>query len=302
MSFLHSAMRPILGVVLLVVAASILSVCGGGGGATTANGPTVPVTPTATPIPAPTAAPPLSTACTRLPAGNAAAACRTESATFQAEVDDAIRTLQVEQAPIFNDNEVLSVGQYYVGLIKILDRKGLCARFDGEELAVTNTHDFSDQYHVMASNRLVRIGPQSYRVTCYPAALPLADGALPPPPAGCSLPSSHEVACSRDNSGGVYLDDVLAAIAQVQRDKPDLFDFTQVNPGTNSPKLKDLDGYLASVVQILAKQGYCAQVQEELQIKRGSNTFSEQYKIDYSYQYVRTGSGIYRSSCYPAAF
>jgi hypothetical protein len=217
-------------------------------------------------------------------------------------VDHAIRTLQVEQAPIFNDNTVLSVGQYYVGLIKILDRKGLCAQFDGEELAVTNTSDYSDQYHVMASNQMVRIGPQNYRATCSPAVLPIAQGALPPPPAGCSLPSSREVACSKDDSGAVFRDDVLAVIAQVQKDKPELFDFTQTNPGTDWPKLKDLEGYLAAVVQVLTKQGYCAQVQEELQVKRGSNRFSEQYKIDYSHQYLRTGSGIYRASCYPAAF
>jgi hypothetical protein len=301
MSFLRPAVRPVLGFVLVVAAASILGVCGGGGGATTGSGPTVPVTPAATPIPAPIAAPPLSVACTRLSAGNPAAACRTESATFQAEVDDAIRTLQAEQPSLFSDNEVLSVGQYYVGLIKILDRKGLCAYFDGEELAVTNTHDYSDQYHVLTSSRLVRFGPGSYRMTCYPAVLPVNQGALPPPPAGCSLPSSREVACSRDGDGA-YLDDVLAAIAQVQKDKPELFDFTQVNPGTDWPKLKDLDGYLAAVVHVLSRQGYCAQVQEELQVKRGSNTFSEQYKIDYSHQYIRTGSGIYRARCYPAAF
>jgi hypothetical protein len=88
----------------------------------------------------------------------------------------------------------------------------------------------------------------------------------------------------------------------VQKERPELFDFTQTNPGTDWPKLKDLDGYLAAVVQALTKQGYCAQVQEELMVKRGSNTFSEQYKIDYSHQYIRTGSGIYRASCYPAAF
>ena len=217
-------------------------------------------------------------------------------------MDDAIRTLQGQQPGIFNDNSVLSVGQYYVGLIKILDRKGLCAVFDGEELAVTNTSAYSDQYAVMTSKQLVRFGPSSYRATCEPAVIPATQGALPPSPAGCSLPSSKEVACSREPSGGVYLDDVSAAIVQVQKDKPQLFDFTQTQPGTDWPKLVDLEGYWQGVVDILVKKGYCAQVVEELQIKRGSNSFSEQYKIDYSYQYIRTGTGIYRSSCYPAAF
>lgn len=298
----HSSGRSLVGLALVVGAASLLSVCGGGGGATSPGGPTVPVTPTVAPTVAPSAVPPLSLSCTRLPAGNINAPCRLDRATFQSEVDDAIRTLQVEQAPIFNDNQVLSIGQYYVGLIKILDRKGLCAHFDGEELAVTNTADYSDQYHVLTSSRLVRFGPQSYRATCYPAVVPVSDGPLPPAPAGCSLPSSREVACSRDDSGAVFRDDVLAAIDKVQKDKPELFDFTQTNPGTDWPKLVDLDGYLAAVVEVLTKQGYCAQVQEELMVKRGSNTFSEQYKIDYSHQYIRTGSGVYRASCYPAAF
>ena len=295
-----SAVRALFGFVLVAAAASTFSVCGGGGEATSGGGPTVPVTPTASPIVAPTPAPPLSASCTRLPAGSADAPCRYESATFQTEVDDAIRTLQAEQPAIFNDKEVLSVGQYYVGLIRILDRKGLCAHYDGEELAVTNTRDYSDQYHVMTSSRLTRFGPGSYRATCYPAVVPVGETPLPPAAAGCSLPSSREVACSREN--GVFLDDVLSAIAQIQKEKPELFDFTQINPGTDWPKLKDIDAYLAGVVQILTKRGYCAQVQEELQVKRGSNTFSEQYKIDYSHLYVRTGSGIYRTSCYPAAF
>ena len=288
---------------LLLLASLALSVCGGGAGSGSGNGPTVPAVPTpaATPAPVATADPPLSASCTQLPAGSANAKCRYESATFQTELDDAIRTLQREQPQIFDGDEVKSVGSYYVGLIKILDHKGLCAQFDGEELAVTNTSGYSDQYHVMTSRQIARFGPGSYRVTCYPAAVPISPGALPPSPAGCSLPSSREVACSRE-AGGAYFDDVSAAIAQVHKDKPELFDFTDINPGTDWPRLKDLDGYLAAVVQVLVRKGYCAQVQEELQVKKGSNTFSEQYKIDYSHKYSRTGQGIYRSSCHPAAF
>jgi hypothetical protein len=304
MGFSYAAGPRTFPVAFVAAAALTLCVCGGGGGATSGTGPTVPVTPThsATPTSAPTPDPPLSMSCTRLPAGNPNAPCKYESATFQADVDDAIRTLQGEQPQIFNDNTVMSVGPYYVGLIKILDRKGLCAQFDGEELAVTNTSAYSDQYQVMTSKQIARFGPSSYRATCYPAVVPVAQGALPPPPAGCPLPSSREVACSREPSGGVYFQDVSDAIVQIQKDKPELFDFTQTQPGTDWPRLKDLDAYLNGVVQILVKKGYCAQVQEELMVKRGSNAFNEQYKIDYSYQYIRTGAGIYRSSCYPAAF
>jgi len=304
MSVSHPAASRSLQIALVALAALTLGVCGGGGGSESGRGPTAPVTPTPspTPTPAPTPDPPLSASCTRLPAGNPDAPCRYESATFQAEMDDAIRTLQGEQPQVFEGDAVKSVGAYYVGLIRILDRKGLCAAYDGEELAVTNTNAYSDQYHVMTSKQLVRFGPGSYRTTCYPAVLPLAPGPLPPPLAGCPLSSSREVACSRQGEGGAYYDDVAAAIEKIQKDKPELFDFTDIQPGTDWPRVLDLDAYLQGIVQILVTNGYCAQVQEEVQVKRGSNTFSEQYKVDYSHKYIRTGQGIYRSSCYPAAF
>jgi len=200
------------------------------------------------------------------------------------------------------DDAVKSIGAYYVGLIKILDRKKLCAVFDGEELGVTNTSAYSEQYHVLTSRQLVRFGPGSYRITCTPSVIPAAQGPLVPPPPGCTLPSSREVACSREEVHSFY-DDVEAAIAQIQIDKPALFDFTQTQPGTDWPLLKDLDAYTQGVIDILAKKGYCARSDgEELQIKRGTNGYSEQFKIDYSHKYIRTGAGIYRATCRPAAF
>jgi hypothetical protein len=297
------ARRRLSQVAFVVLTGLATGVCGGGGPANTGTGPSVPVTPPApTPVPPPTPDPPLSMSCTKLPPGDVNAPCNHETATFQAEMDDAIRTLQAQQPQIFDGDYVKSVGAYYVGLIKILDGKGLCAQFDGEELAVTNTSAYSDQYHVMTSKQIARFGPSSYRVTCYPSVVPAVAGPLPPSPAGCSLPPSREVACNREPSGGVYLQDVSDAIVQIQKDKPELFDFTDTQPGTDWPRIKDLEAYFQGVVDILVKKGYCAQVQEELMVKRGSNKFNEQYKIDYSYKYIRTGPGIYRSSCYPSAF
>ena len=51
-----------------------------------------------------------------------------------------LRPIGVEQPQLFDaDNVTQSVGAYYVGLIKILDRQGLCAYYDGEELGVTDS-------------------------------------------------------------------------------------------------------------------------------------------------------------------
>ena len=61
-------------------------------------------------------------------------------------------------------------------MIKALDRQGICAGWDGEELAVKTTDSFNDQYDIMTAAGKVRQGESAYRTTCYPAAFPLNDG------------------------------------------------------------------------------------------------------------------------------
>ena len=291
------------GLAMLVVAASLGVVfCGGGGGA--GNPPTQPSVPTTTPTPVATATPepPISASCAKLPAGKAEPDCRSDSPDFQEQVDAAIRTLQAEQPQIFNGTVVLSVGAYYVGLIKVLDREGLCADTNGEELGVARSAGYNEQYDVLTARSEARFGPSSYRTTCSPSGVPLAKAGMLPPPAGCSLPSSREVACGREPEGQYYLE-VEAAIKQLMKDKPELFDFGQNAPGTDNPKVTNLEAYHQGVADILTKKGYCALAgTEEVGVKKGSNAFSEQYDINVADQYVRTGPSIYRVSCYPAAF
>jgi hypothetical protein len=289
------------GLGLIAVAAFALGNCGGGGSA----GPTQPVTPppvTPTPTPAPTSDPPLSVSCAKLPPGNPNAPCKPEGSEYVDTVDKAIRTLMAEQPQIFNGNQVLSAGAYYVGLIKILDRDGICAINDGEELAVTNRPSSNEQFHVLTSSSLARFGPQSYRTTCSPSVIPIPAGPLPPSPAGCALAPSREVACGRDPQS-YYINDVSAAIDQLLKERPELFDFNNVAQGTDWPAVKDMAAYQQAVVDILTKKGYCAKFDgEEIQVKQGSNSFSEHFDVNYADKYIRTGSGMYRSTCYPAAF
>ncbi len=133
--------------------------------------------------------------------------CQTEAPTFLGDVEDAIRTLRQEQPGLFSGDQILNVGAYYVGLVRVLDRKGLCADFDGEELGVTNTRDYSDVFDVQTARDLVR---QYYVGTCYPALVPIQRGRTTPPPAGCALPSSREIACGREPEGRFH-GDVTAA-------------------------------------------------------------------------------------------
>jgi hypothetical protein len=288
--------------VLIALVALSLGRCGGGSSGAGPTQPPVPTPSTPTPAPTPTSDPPLSLSCVKLPPGNPNAPCKVEASDYQDIVDRAIRTLQAQQPAIFDGDQVLSVGAYYVGLIKELDRQGLCAINDGEELGVTNTPNYNEQFHVLTSANRARFGPQSYRTTCSPSVIPIPPGPLPPSPAGCPLPPSREVACGRESQGR-YTDDVLASIDQVMKDKPELFDFSDTAPGTGMPAVKNLAAYQQAVVDSLVKKGYCAKSDgEEIAVKQGSNSFSEQYDVNYQDKYVRTGSGIYRASCYPAAF
>ena len=190
-------------VAALALVALTLGSCGGGG---RGAAPAVPAVPTPTPVAGPTPEPPLSASCERLPLGAANAPCRGESASFLREVIDAIGTLQSEHPEYFRGDTVVNLPGYYVGLIRILDREGLCAAYDGEELAVKSSNDFSDQYKVLTSWNDVR---RAYMVTCTPAVFPLARRNPAPSPAGCSLPPSSEVACGR--TAPLFLDDVEAA-------------------------------------------------------------------------------------------
>ena len=292
----------LVGLALVGLGTVALSVCGGGG-----SSPSGPAQPTAPPVATPTPAPPassvLSASCAKLPLGSLTSSCKTDAPDFQAQVDEAIRTLQGEQPQLFVGDQVLSVGAYYVGLIKILDRQGLCAATEGEELGVAKTASYNEQYDVLSSKNTARFGPVSYRSTCSPSAVPLPTRGLPPQQAGCPLAPSIEVACGREPDGQYYVE-VEAAITQILKEKPELFDFTDTAPGTDFVRILNLDGYNKGMVDIMTTKGYCAKHDgEELALKKGSNASSEQYDVDLQGgQYIRRGPGIYRVSCYPAAF
>ena len=298
------SVRRFLGLAIAGLAVITLSVCGGGGDSSSSGGPTAPAPPAPAPTPAPAAtpAPLLSASCVALPLGDPTAGCAREQATFQQQMDDAIRTLQAERPDLFDqDNVVQATGAYYVGLIEILDREGLCAFYDGEELGVTNTADYNDQYDILTAKNQMRIGETTYRSTCYPSAVPIDHGVPPPSGGNCSLPGSREVACSMQDSS-VFFGQVEGAVKQVMEQRPDLFDFDDVATG-NGPRVLDLAAYTQAVIDLLEPQGFCAKDDrgEELAIKN-ENGFSEQYDIQFADKYVRSGSGIYRSTCYPAAF
>jgi hypothetical protein len=292
---LHFVRSPELRVVALALT---LTVCGGSSPTQPPTSTPPPSTPT--PVPVATPLPPLSASCSRLGAGSPTARCPREQASFQSEVDDAITQVRHEKPGIFNGDVVLSTGQLIVGVIKAMDEKGICAGWDGEELAVKNSDTFNDQYDIMTAGGRVRQGVGSYRTTCYPSAFPLNQGTPAPTPDCPNLPPSLSLTCGRETSR--FYPDVEAAIAQLLSKQPQLFDFTDVAARTDWPKIVDQDGYIKGILQFLRAKGYCATWDgRELAVKNTSD-WNEQFAIILSFIWVRRGEGIYRSTCYPSAF
>lgn len=276
----------------LVCATLGAAACGG-----SAPGPGAPPPP---PTPLPVVAPvpqPLSATCDRLPLGSAIHSCRDDTSSYHGDVIEAIATLQSEHPEFFEGNIVVNEGAYYAGLIRNLDRRNLCAAFDGEELAVKGSNDFSEQFKVLTSWGEIR---RLFVGTCYPAVFPLSRPNPPASPPGCPLAPSVDAACGRTDPR--FAADVESSIDQVIRQRPELFDLEQTSGGADRPLVRDIPAYHAAVVAALASHGYCGLDDgEEIQVKR-TNEFSEHYDINVADQYVRRGSGIYRITCYPAAF
>jgi hypothetical protein len=156
--------------------------------------------------------------------------------------------VQAERPDVVDGNKVLSVGQYYVLLIENLEKAGLCADFDGEEIQVKNSNDFNDQYHVMTSLLLLQRGQKAYRATCYPAAFPTPAPVLPETP-GCSLKPSKEKACGREKPA--FLAQVDAAIQKVADEVPDVLDKNDVRGGPSWYRIVKFDAYLDAVIRNL---------------------------------------------------
>jgi hypothetical protein len=282
---------------LPLAAAIAASVCGSDGSPVgTAPSGSVPATTTTT-----TTLPPLSRTCERLGRGDPAAACGEErQGTFQGDLEWAIDAIYDEHPEYFDGFQVHNVGGYYVGVIRILDRIGICAySTDGEELGVKNSAEFSEQYDILSARATVR--RNGYKGICLPASFPLDDPPLTPPPPGCTLPPSRWTACGEHPVQ--YREDVLAAINQVLEQHPELFDLSDVSAGNRWPSITNMTAYENSVISTLTAKGYCVKNDgEQIAIKKDTNEFSENYDINFQDKYIRLGDGIFQSACYLAAF
>ena len=92
-------------------------------------------------------------------------------------VDEAINRLAEKRPNLFNFKDTRGDGGWFVkdgeayhwGVVDELQKMGVCATFDGEEIGVKRNNDFNDQYDIHLSTGHVRRGEGSYRSTCRPA-------------------------------------------------------------------------------------------------------------------------------------
>jgi hypothetical protein len=130
-----------------------------------------------TPAPPPPS-PPAAQSCS-LPAGNGSGNdCPRQSPTFLSQVESALTQFVQQEPGVFDLNDtqgcgtcykVRNVQRYVNHMPELMDQRGLCSIYDGEELAVKNTNSFNDQYDILTAAMYIRRDMGSYRSTCYPA-------------------------------------------------------------------------------------------------------------------------------------
>jgi len=114
-----------------------------------------------------------------LPGSRELACGRDPSSHFLPEVESALDAVIRDHPELFDLGEtspgtdwplVVDIDGYVDAVVQAMDDQGFCARWDGEELQVKDSNDFSDQFDILLAAGYVRRGEGSYRASCYPAA------------------------------------------------------------------------------------------------------------------------------------
>jgi hypothetical protein len=132
-----------------------------------------------TPPPPEPPQPPTGQGCQLPPGSGSGRGCPRDSPSFLAEVESALDQLVRQEPGIFNLNraqgcescyQVDNVDRYVSRMVDLMAQRGLCAKWDGEELNVKRSNSFSDHYDIITSSNYIRRQGGSYRATCRPAA------------------------------------------------------------------------------------------------------------------------------------
>jgi hypothetical protein len=141
--------------------------------------PTPKPTPTPTPTtPAPTPTPTTPTGSCSLPASHPSnPVCTDDGSHLVKQMDTAIDGVTTSHPEYFDFNDkkcddcyyVKNVDGYLNGVIKQLNKQGVCAMWDGEEMAVKSSNNFSEQWDILLASGHIRRPPGAYRGVCRPA-------------------------------------------------------------------------------------------------------------------------------------
>ncbi|MEO8500069.1 MAG: hypothetical protein ABI565_04085 [Vicinamibacteria bacterium] len=287
----------------------------GCGSSTPAASPSAPTAatpaPTSTPV-APSTNPALPVSCRPLPpATGTQSGCHQEASDFLRQVTDAVSAAQgatavdpdtKESYPLLSNGLIQSPNAYVKMVIGTLDRQGLCAVYDGEEINVRSSNGFNEQFDIITSSGGSWI---KYMSTCTPA-VPLPSVAAPPvQDPECKLAPSKDSYCGRLSP--IYDGDVFAALDELiaqdrQLATPLIFDFGGRAAGIdNGWKVANVTLYFSEMRKKLRAKGYCSVYSgdDELLIKKGTNRFSEHWDL-------LTGEGyslrLLATTCHDAAF
>ncbi len=138
------------------------------------------------------------------------------------------------------------------------------------------------------------------------------DGAPAPAPAppAPNTPSSGQCSLSRGTGSGnscprespTFLREVEAAIDQLIRDEPNLFNKGKTAGCGTCYEVRDWTRYTQRMAQVITRNGICGHYDgEELAVK-DRNSFNDQFDILTSGGFIRRELGSYRSTCHPAWF
>ncbi len=147
---------------------------------TPGNSPFPAPAPAATPTPEAPAPPPSSgggSGGCGLPSQSPKYSCQRTGGAFLDDVMIAIKRVISTQPSLFDKKDftcdicfrIRNHDAYTEAVVAEVKKMGYCAFYDGEELAIKNSNDFSEQYDISTSAGYVRQGDGSYRATCWPA-------------------------------------------------------------------------------------------------------------------------------------
>ena len=133
--------------------------------------------PAATPTPEPAPPPPTSGGGCGLPSQSPQYSCQRTGGAFLDDVMTALKRVINKRPNLFDKNDytcdicfrIKNHDAYTDAVVAEVEKMGYCAFYDGEELAIKNSNDFSEQYDISTSSGYVRQGEGSYRATCWPA-------------------------------------------------------------------------------------------------------------------------------------